>query len=214
MDIETARYRIKKEAWLAKQRERLNNKDFTLFSNNCLAGFIYHDLGLRFDSPTINTRIERKYFYYFALNPKAYLDSEVIEDYETEEKLKIPVGIIKPEGLPYIRVRFEHYASFEEAKEAWDRRKKRVNYDNMFFIMEVWNTHGKYIKEIDRLNIKKLIITYEKIPEVENQYVMKFDRNMDNLIYTINEDTGKRNLDELDYISFLNNETVWREEFE
>lgn len=37
-----------------KNRERLDNKDFSLLSSNCLGGFILHDLGLRFNSPFIN----------------------------------------------------------------------------------------------------------------------------------------------------------------
>ncbi len=39
---------------LPKMRKALRNKEFTLLSNNCNGGFIYHDLGLQFLSPTIN----------------------------------------------------------------------------------------------------------------------------------------------------------------
>ena len=36
------------------RREKLKNNDFTIISSECAGGVIYHDLGLRFDSPTIN----------------------------------------------------------------------------------------------------------------------------------------------------------------
>ena len=32
----------------------LKNKDFTIISHNCVGGVIYHDLGLKFNTPTIN----------------------------------------------------------------------------------------------------------------------------------------------------------------
>lgn len=35
-------------------QRRLKNTDFSLIANNCTGGFIYHDLGLQFKSPTIN----------------------------------------------------------------------------------------------------------------------------------------------------------------
>ena len=36
------------------ERSKLKNSDFTIISNTCIAGKIYHDLGLRFLTPTIN----------------------------------------------------------------------------------------------------------------------------------------------------------------
>ena len=37
-----------------KYRSELKNKDFTIFSCNCTGGVLYHDLGMKFLSPTIN----------------------------------------------------------------------------------------------------------------------------------------------------------------
>lgn len=31
---------------------RLKNKDFSILTNHCMGGIIYHDLGLKFLSPT------------------------------------------------------------------------------------------------------------------------------------------------------------------
>lgn len=39
------------------RRLRLENSDITILSNNCIGGIIYHKLGLRFKSPTINLLI-------------------------------------------------------------------------------------------------------------------------------------------------------------
>lgn len=43
-------------------RRRLVNKDITILANNCNAGFIYHDLGLQFKSPTINLFFFKDHF--------------------------------------------------------------------------------------------------------------------------------------------------------
>lgn len=35
-------------------RFRLKNKDFSIISRNCIGGVMYHDLGLKCTSPTVN----------------------------------------------------------------------------------------------------------------------------------------------------------------
>ena len=37
-----------------KNRRLLKNRDIPIISANCVGGVIYHDLGLAFNSPTIN----------------------------------------------------------------------------------------------------------------------------------------------------------------
>lgn len=37
-----------------KDRRRLSNKNFTILSTNCIGGVMYHNLNLKFLSPTIN----------------------------------------------------------------------------------------------------------------------------------------------------------------
>ena len=50
----------KREAKIAQSRIR--NHDFSIITSNCCGGWIYHMLGMRFDSPTINTWIDKKEF--------------------------------------------------------------------------------------------------------------------------------------------------------
>lgn len=45
---------IRSNVILPKMRKKLLKKNITIISNNCTGGFVYHDLGLRFNSPTIN----------------------------------------------------------------------------------------------------------------------------------------------------------------
>lgn len=40
-----------------RQRKRLKNKQFTLLTGNCIGGYLYHQLGLPFSTPTVNMMI-------------------------------------------------------------------------------------------------------------------------------------------------------------
>lgn len=62
-----------KLAYRSLRRLRLRNRDFSLISNNCIAGIIYHDLGLPFRTPTINLFFENDDFFRFADNLEYYL---------------------------------------------------------------------------------------------------------------------------------------------
>lgn len=56
---------MRKTFVMPRMRKRLKNKNFSLITNNCTGGFIYHDLGLRFNSPTINLFFYKDHFFTF-----------------------------------------------------------------------------------------------------------------------------------------------------
>lgn len=203
-------WKYNEKKWLAHLAEINNNHDFTLISNNCMAGIIYHNLGEMFRSPTINLYIEGKEYLEYCKNFEIYSKCELYED--TEAKKAFPVGVLIPRGykdcIP-IHVYFQHYHSFEEAKEKWELRCKRINYDNLFFAWEFYDT--KYdialIQEFDKLPIKKIAILHHPIEDVENAVILSCYKNDHPMAKAFQYDgiTGKRFLDEFDYIKFLNN---------
>lgn len=76
-----------------KLQEQLDNENFTIISSTCVGGNIYHDLGLRFTSPTINLWIGAKDFLKFVKDLKYYLeDCELSEIKDSNEEN--PVGIL------------------------------------------------------------------------------------------------------------------------
>ena len=193
-------------------RSRLTNKDFSLLTNNCLAGFIYHDLGLKFLSPTINLRIKPKEFIEFVCDLDFYLKRELVKD--TNNDKDFPVGILNgDENHIPITINFEHYSNFTEAKEKWAERSKRINYDNIYIMMEYY----------DGIHKEELIDLFEKIPyehkmilthrNHERSYTTTIHCFSDNLdmneiggkIFRYNGISGQRYYDEFDYVSFLNN---------
>ena len=109
----------------------IQSKDFTIICNNCLAGVFYNDLGLKFRSPTINLFMYPSDFVNFCLNLKYYINVELTEVLLLQEKYNYPVG-----KLEDIEIYFMHYKSFQEAKQCWNiRKRKRINFDNLFVIM-------------------------------------------------------------------------------
>ena len=199
-----------KEKHLKKIRSELTNKDFSLFTNNCLGGFIYHDLGLQFLSPTINLRIKPKEFISFASDLKYYLNQELIE---VESDNTFPVGVLKGDkNHKDVTIYFDHYSNFEKAKEKWDERKKKVNYDNVYIMMEFYDGihNEELIKLFEKVPYKnKMILTHKDHNEEYTTCIHQFDDDLDmneigGKIFRYNELTGKRYYEEFDYIKFLN----------
>lgn len=114
--------RKKQDKLVAEMKERLQTKDFTVISQNCIGGVFYHDMGLQFTSPTINLYLTGRDFVAFVLNLDYYLSL----------KLRMTWGEEYPIGyLDDIAIYFMHYHTCQEAESAWERRKKRINREKM-----------------------------------------------------------------------------------
>lgn len=119
--------RYRDNRWESNLRNRLVCDEFTLLSSNCMAGVIYHRLGLKFNSPTIDTLSLEKDFIKFVSNLDYYLSMK-LEFIETDEEY--PVAM-----LGDVKIHFVHYHSREEAENKWNERKKRIIKDRLFLIM-------------------------------------------------------------------------------
>lgn len=113
-----------------KYKQLLENPP-SIISRHCWGGLLYHRLGLQFKSPFINLFLKDIDFNKLVKNFSHYMNQELkyIEDgYDPILKSNYP--IVK---LDDITIYFNHYSTFEEAKNKWEERKKRINYDNLFF---------------------------------------------------------------------------------
>lgn len=189
--------------WFKILRIRLKNKNFTLITPNCIGGVIYHRLGLQFLSPTINLFFpNKKQYLEFVSDLKKYL-SESLQFIETD--VDYPVAI-----LGGIEIRFNHYKTKEEAYNAWERRKKRVKYDNLFIIMDD-------VKDIDYEDIKKfgsisctgkVLFTAKNYPEFDYVLPLSKYKGKDRVgIYMTEKEqfTSKYPFDyDFDFVKWLN----------
>lgn len=119
------------------RRRRLRNHRFSILSNRCIGGVITHNVGERFRSPTVNLIIPDEAFLVFCRHVREYSECPV-EQIEAGTRLPYPVGVLRGEskGLPDIPIHFVHYTSFEQAKEKWEARFCRVNYDALYLVMD------------------------------------------------------------------------------
>lgn len=70
--------RISRKIWRDRyERSKLMKTDFTIFSQNCIGGIMYHDLGLQFRSPTVNLLFSPKDFIQFMKDIDWYLEQEI-----------------------------------------------------------------------------------------------------------------------------------------
>lgn len=113
--------------WKRQLRSRLEVKEITILSSNCLGGLLYDRLGLRFFSPTINTLITSDQFVRFALDYEAYLKKELVF---VESERPYPVA-----QLGDIQIHFAHYKTKEEAESCWTRRKGRIRKERLFVLL-------------------------------------------------------------------------------
>ena len=129
-------------------RMRLKNDNFTIITNTCIAGVMYHKLGKQFMSPTINLWMHDVEFFRVVKNLDYYLAQ--------------PLKFIKDEeGIPTalcgdVTIYFNHYKTEEEAAEKWYGRMKRINKDNLFIICSDRPLEDQSISHEDILSLKDI----------------------------------------------------------
>lgn len=188
---------------------RLKNKDFTIISNNCCGGIMYHDLKHRFLSPTINLYIPADDYLLFVENLFDVLNLRIIEEKDTE--YDYPVGVITLPDHQTIHIYFIHYKSFEEAANKWYERSKRIHKDNLFIFMEMGkSTSDERVERFLRLPFRhKLAVTNTRYSDRRIQYSDIYDESYFSgkiLEHKHGISACKRYLDDIDYISWLNEE--------
>lgn len=186
-------------------RKRLKNTDFSLITNNCVGGVISHDMHLQFRSPTINLYFSNEEFLVFLEHLKYYLSLEVLP-LETDKPF--PVGVLKGD-YGNVRIFFMHYPSFEDAKSKWEERTKRIDFNNLFVIMESQKCEKIIVKKFAGLPYDhKAIITDRRYGEIKCSIPVKegfYDKGYFNGKLLSYPKYGlRRYLDRFDYVAFFN----------
>ena len=200
--------------------DKLKTKKFSIISNTCIGGVISHDMGVQFQSPTVNIYIRPSEFVQFCENIHYYLQVTLTEA-PYNKQIGYPVAM-----LGDITLYCKHYATFEEAKISWDKRKKRINWNHIYFIMtdrdfippvsvtkSVCACNEEVIKRFNNLPFhnKVCIVQNEKYVKKYSacrQLVKGCDTNCVGIITDIIGLTGKRMyqyVKNFDYVEFINN---------
>lgn len=169
------------------RRKRLNNRDFTIISNNCWAGHVYRYFAMPYESPTIGL-----YFYsedyikfckrirYYCSIPITFID---VEQSKWKEDLIAHHNENKPIGLlDDVEIVFLHYKTREEAAEKWTRRTKRICWENLYFKMSEQNLCKiEMLKEFDELPYKNKFVFTSKDYGLKSQVVWRGNCQVGNI---------------------------------
>ena len=191
--IESINLRINKflrKRFASNRKKKINNKNFSIISNNCWGGMIYESYGLKKQSPTVGLFFTPKDYLKFISKFKYYISKELkfidynksnnlsfLKEYKIREDVLIGV-------LDDVEIIFLHYKDKKVAKEKWDKRVKRINFESivfkfndqngckkedlemflklpyknkLFFTVNKWNINNKYIVKIPQFFNKKYI---------------------------------------------------------
>jgi len=180
---------------------KVNGGGKSLICNNCTGAVVLHELGFRFDTPTVNL------FIY----PDSYLELLEHIDYYLSVPLtditgdnSYPIGLLGNK----VRIDFMHYASFAEAVESWYRRIKRIHLDELYVVLiERDGCTEEHLARFDRLPFEhKVALVHKPYTDLSCCYVMKRCEENGQLRQLLDYDGyyGRRFYDGFDWLDFLN----------
>lgn len=168
-DIEKFSVSVEKEKLYRERRLILQNKflgEKTLITNTCIGGRLYHDYNQKFLSPTIDLYIKPNDFVKFCCNLKEYLENELKE----EKNIRINNFVVGKLNDIYIYFSHTNY-TFGIAKQNWERRKKRINYNNIIVIATDRITIDEQLNRCDDTTIQEFAkIPYKKVIFTTKKY--------------------------------------------
>ncbi len=118
-----------------KRYVNLIENPVTIISDDCWSGYVYNRLKLPFSTPFINIYIENEEYMKLIQNIDYYLKSELtmVREGNLQEGI-FPIAALG-KGSNQVKMQLVHDATFAEGKENWDRRKERINLENIFVKM-------------------------------------------------------------------------------
>ena len=145
-------------------RKRIKSRDFTIISNNCWAGKVYQYLDMPYLSPTVGLYFFADDYLKFVKNLRHYLSLELrfipVEESKYYSELverkqeKVPIGC-----LDDVEIVFRHYKTPQEAREKWERRKARINWDNIILKFSRMNCcTEEHLKMFDEIPFQNRIM--------------------------------------------------------
>lgn len=145
------------------RRKKLKRKDFCIISNNCWAGDVYRLFNLPYGSPTAGLYFFADEYIKFLSNLKHYLTLPI--EQITFDQSKYQKELIDNNHEKVLLARVDdveivmlHYHNWQEAKDKWERRAKRVNYDSLLIKFSRQNgCTDEHVERFAQLNYKNKI---------------------------------------------------------
>lgn len=176
-------------------RQRLRNKTFSIISNDCWGAEVYKHLNLPFNTPFIGLMLSAPCYLKLVANLRHYLaqplEFQAQSKYDNINELSarwahpIPIATLGGD----VEIQFLHYHSEEEARDKWNRRVQRINWDNIFIKFDAGKDRGtpELAKEFDQLLLPKVTLLRESqagitsavvIPAYTEDGLLQFERSL------------------------------------
>lgn len=188
----------------------LRQTDFSIISNNCWGTFIYKKFNLSYQSPFVNLFIFSDDYLRLLHNFSPDILQKISfiphEDSKHIEMLKerghfeldYPIGVIG-DG---IELHFLHYKNADDAKQKWEERIKRINYDKLLFkFSDSEGASDEMIRQFDSLPFQhKICFTAKPFPDCQSVVYLPHFNGSEKV-----RDEWKRSEKYYDLIGLLNN---------
>lgn len=186
-----------------KYSTRYTGNGYSLVTSNCIGGIINNRLGQPQNSPTFNLWFEQSDFIKFVINLEYYLNQDLV--FIDSKEHSYPVA-----KLDDIQVNFQHYHSVEEARDGWERRKKRIKWDSIYIIMYEDDVTREELMLLENVSCKKLIVLTSSKNNLDLpylKYIEKDKHGRDNDFVFLDSDfLGRLTFEkQWDYVEWLNN---------
>lgn len=151
--------------------------NISILSSNCVGGEVYYDLGLPFNSPTINLWMTQPDFLKFAKNLDYYLNCPLLFSKELKKKYACPVAELG-ELEKKITLIFLHYKDQMQAEQCWEKRKRRINFDKICLMMSDRDgiTYDDMVEFGKIPCYRKVMFTYKAYHEFSFAHKMEQDK--------------------------------------
>ena len=163
---------------------KIRENRISIVSQMCFGGILYHRLGMKFLSPTVNLFFNEGDFVKLTENFENYMSLEVRylkEGFNDFLNREYPVGYLKD-----IEIHFNHDTDFMAAKDKWVKRRERINYEKLLFVSYTENE-----ETADRLSSmegrRQLIFTSFKSDIPNTIYLQKTNKYSGNFGMMVND---------------------------
>ena len=184
----------------ARKKLTCDMEDASIMAVNCVGGEISNALGLRFNSPLINTSMKRNDFVKLVCDLEEYMNSEVTYSMVNGEVIA---------SIKDITIRFVHDDDISSAKAGFERRKSRINYDKLILILDDQGLSEDNLKKFNDIKcFRKICLTSSR--ELADKYpccflMEEYEGEPQVGKYQYKDISGLHHFEKTwDYVSFLN----------
>lgn len=146
-------------------KKKISDKKFSVISNDCWGAEIYKLLNRPFNTPFIGLMLMSPCYIKLLENPRYYLalpltfkdESKYPSIQEIHDLKYFPIGTLGDTG---IEIQFLHFSSSEIAAKKWERRVKRIDWDNLFIKYDCGKDYAtkEHVQKLITMNYTHLLI--------------------------------------------------------